>query len=74
MWPLEHWEEGSKTELPQEGLCGRSWMDLHGEAGDLLPTQTTESHADVVRPRSLPTITMFTDMIKCQTMLLLGMM
>lgn len=52
--------------------AGPSQMDLHREAGDLSPTQTTESHADVVRPGSLPTITMFTDMIKCQTMLLLG--
>ena len=54
--------------------AGPSQMDLHREAGDLSPTQTTESHAVVVRPHSLPTITMFTDMIKCQTMLLLGMM
>ena len=53
--------------------AGPSQMDPHWEAGDLSPTQTPESHADVVRPRSLPTITMFTDMIKCQTMLLLGM-
>lgn len=43
--------------------AGPSQMDPHREAGDLSPTQTTESHADMVRLRSLPTITMFTDMI-----------
>ena len=77
MWPLEHWEGGSKTELPQEGLCGRGWTLTDGSTSgsrDLWPTQTTESHADVLRPRSLPTITMCTDTIKCQIMLLPGMM
>ena len=53
MWPLEPWEEGFKTELPPEGLCGRgrySQVDLNWEAGDLFRTQITESYVDMARP------------------------
>ena len=41
--------------------------DPHWAAGDLLPTQTTESEMNTVRPpQSLLTVTTQTGLIKCQ--------
>ena len=75
MWPLEPWEGGSKTGLPPEGLCGRgrySQVDLRWGAGDIFQTQITESHADMAGPpRSLPTITTQTSLIKVSDLTLL---